>query len=231
MMAAALAAGVLPCVERLLRRAWEAPEAAEATLAHSLTEGCFEAGLLAPLLAYGEPRQAAALVATVRKLLVCRAAPLLLLVCGGDTAHGPCAEASHLALDLLGVAGVWMQMGVGCGAMWQAQGDLSEEQVAAPAAAGPGAGRQLALVVSRAASDWLPPLSRLFEALAPLLLGGRATKPSIFKQVCIFCLRPLLVWLPLLARCGGVEQGTADMPATAGDWRRWLLEELRVVLQ
>ncbi|PNG99767.1 hypothetical protein TSOC_014449, partial [Tetrabaena socialis] len=70
MTAAALAAGVLPCVERLLRRSWKAPEAAEATLAHSLTEGCFEAGLLAPLLAYGEPRQAAALVATVRKLLV-----------------------------------------------------------------------------------------------------------------------------------------------------------------
>ncbi|PNH04683.1 hypothetical protein TSOC_009138 [Tetrabaena socialis] len=229
MTAAALAAGVLPCVERLLRRSWKAPEAAEATLAHSLTEGCFEAGLLAPLLAYGEPRQAAALVATVRKLLVSRAAPLLLLLCEGDAAHGPCAEAGYLALDLLGVAGVWMRMGVGCGAMWQAQGDLSEEQVAAPAAAGPGAGRQLALVVSRAASDWLPPLSRLFEALAPLLLGGRATKPSNFKQVGIFCLRPLLLWLPLLARCGGVEQGAAGVPATAGDWRRWLLEEMRVV--
>ncbi|PNH05585.1 hypothetical protein TSOC_008155, partial [Tetrabaena socialis] len=65
MTPAALAAGVLPCLERLLRRA---PEAGGVDLRRCLLpKKVFDLESLAPLLAYGEPRQAAALVATEQR--------------------------------------------------------------------------------------------------------------------------------------------------------------------
>ncbi|PNH03350.1 hypothetical protein TSOC_010567 [Tetrabaena socialis] len=235
MTAAALAAGMLPCLERLLRRGGQAPgEAGEVPnlqLCLLLKAEVFDLESLAPLLAYGEPRQAAALVATVRKLLACRAAPASLRqLCAGDAVRGPGShpEAVLLALRILEVAQQWMLAGARYAVVWQVPIAPPEMRAAAVAAVAVGPGRQLALVVSRAASDWLPLLSRLFEALAPLLLGTVPADSGLMHNA-VTCLKPLLVWLPLLARCGGVEQGTADVPATTSGWRRWLLEEMRVV--
>ncbi|PNH03349.1 hypothetical protein TSOC_010565 [Tetrabaena socialis] len=229
MTAAALAAGVLPCLERLLRRA---SEDGDADLRRCrLLDKVFDLESLAPLLAYGEPRQAAALVATVRKLLVCRAAPdLLLLLCAGGAVPGlaPQPEAVLLALRILEVVQQWMLAGACCDAVWQVPFAPPEAQAAAVAAVAAGPGRQLALVVSRAASDWLPPLSRLFEAMAPLLPGAVPANSGLMNNAAS-CLRPLLAWVSLLARCGGVEPAAAASLATAGGWRQWLLVEMRAV--
>ncbi|PNH05228.1 hypothetical protein TSOC_008525 [Tetrabaena socialis] len=66
---ALLAGGLLPCVERLLRRAGEEPLGPESDVVKGMH--CCEHSwqLWCLLLAYGEPRQGAALVATVGKLL------------------------------------------------------------------------------------------------------------------------------------------------------------------
>ncbi|PNH03347.1 hypothetical protein TSOC_010569 [Tetrabaena socialis] len=113
-------------------------------------------------------------------------------------------------------------------AVWQVPIASPGVRVAAGATVAAVPGRQLALVVSRAASDWLPLLSRPFEALAPLLLGTVPANNRLMHSA-VTCLKPLLVWLPLLARCGGVEQAAAATSGAAGGWRRWLLEEMRVV--
>ncbi|KXZ45628.1 hypothetical protein GPECTOR_52g3 [Gonium pectorale] len=70
-VAAALEGGLLRCLERLMRRAGRDPQGPEAAVLRSLGglgDRSFWSYLM-PLLAYGEPRQAAALVATLRKLL------------------------------------------------------------------------------------------------------------------------------------------------------------------
>ncbi|KXZ42646.1 hypothetical protein GPECTOR_128g549 [Gonium pectorale] len=70
LLAAALDAGLLPCLERLLRRAAREPDGPEAAFYRCaftyLSSDNYV--LLAMLLAYGDPRQAAALVATLAKL-------------------------------------------------------------------------------------------------------------------------------------------------------------------
>ncbi|PNH02471.1 hypothetical protein TSOC_011548 [Tetrabaena socialis] len=76
-LAAVLAGGLLPCLERLLRRAGEEPDGPESAVVGALLrqteQGVRQLGqtwqLWAHLLEYGEPRQAAALVATLGKLL------------------------------------------------------------------------------------------------------------------------------------------------------------------
>ncbi|KXZ56285.1 hypothetical protein GPECTOR_1g25 [Gonium pectorale] len=70
LVAAALDAGVLPCLERLLRRAARAPDGPEAAFC-GRTFGCAHRDqyvLMSMLLAYGDPRQATALVATLDKV-------------------------------------------------------------------------------------------------------------------------------------------------------------------
>ncbi|PNH06872.1 hypothetical protein TSOC_006725 [Tetrabaena socialis] len=67
--AAALAGGVLPCLERLLRRAGEEPPGPESDVVKAMLRCERSWQLWSLLLAYGEQRQAAALVATVGKLL------------------------------------------------------------------------------------------------------------------------------------------------------------------
>ncbi|GFR50270.1 hypothetical protein Agub_g12457, partial [Astrephomene gubernaculifera] len=70
MLAAALAGGMLPCLERLLRRAGEATKCPEADfLIGLLAEDKGDPSLFLSLLAYGEPRQVAALVASMAKVL------------------------------------------------------------------------------------------------------------------------------------------------------------------
>ncbi|PNH07473.1 Trafficking protein particle complex subunit 8 [Tetrabaena socialis] len=68
-LAAALAGGLLPSLERLLRRAGEEPDGQESMVVRGMLGAAQPGNLWAHLLAYGEPRQAAALVATLGKLL------------------------------------------------------------------------------------------------------------------------------------------------------------------
>ncbi|PNH08883.1 hypothetical protein TSOC_004546 [Tetrabaena socialis] len=68
-LAAALAGGLLPSLERLLRRAGEEPDGQESMVVRGMLDAEQPGNLWAHLLAYGEPRQAAALVATLGKLL------------------------------------------------------------------------------------------------------------------------------------------------------------------
>ncbi|PNH03699.1 hypothetical protein TSOC_010214 [Tetrabaena socialis] len=68
-LAAVLAGGLLPCLERLLRRAGEEPDGPESTVVAALLREGHTWHQWAPLLEYGEPQQAAALVAALVKLL------------------------------------------------------------------------------------------------------------------------------------------------------------------
>ncbi|KXZ41485.1 hypothetical protein GPECTOR_438g319 [Gonium pectorale] len=70
LVAAALDAGVLPCLERLLRCASRAPDGPEAAFCRGVFAHLNSSSyaMMALLLAYGDPRQAAALVATLGKL-------------------------------------------------------------------------------------------------------------------------------------------------------------------
>ncbi|KXZ49694.1 hypothetical protein GPECTOR_20g551 [Gonium pectorale] len=71
LVAAALDAGLLPCLERMLRRAALAPDGPEAALfCRVFGSMCrHNYAVMALLLAHGEPQQAAALVATLAKLV------------------------------------------------------------------------------------------------------------------------------------------------------------------
>ncbi|PNG99936.1 hypothetical protein TSOC_014269, partial [Tetrabaena socialis] len=69
LVTAFLAGGALPCVERLLRRAGEEPLGPESDAVKAMHRCERSWQLWCLLLAYGEPRQGAALVATVGKLL------------------------------------------------------------------------------------------------------------------------------------------------------------------
>ncbi|PNH03170.1 hypothetical protein TSOC_010805, partial [Tetrabaena socialis] len=152
----ALAGGWLPCLERLLRRGSEGPAGPELVLSTSAlflqesatVEDCPMAWRhLAVLLAYGEPRQAAALVATLGKLL--RAASPACLAVAASTG------------------------------------------LATPAVA-------LALMLSYAMCEWLPPLARL---------AARAIQAA-----------------ELLAGAGSGGGGDPDDDGCGG-WRQLLLEE------
>ncbi|PNH12905.1 hypothetical protein TSOC_000096 [Tetrabaena socialis] len=68
-LAAVLAGGLLPCLERLLRRGGAEPNGPESLVLGALLRSDHAWHLWAHLLEYGEPRQAAALVATLGKLL------------------------------------------------------------------------------------------------------------------------------------------------------------------
>ncbi|KAG2501472.1 hypothetical protein HYH03_001251 [Edaphochlamys debaryana] len=131
-VAAALAGGALPFLERLLRRAGTAPEGLEGVTLAYLGSGELDCAL--PLLAYGEPRQAAAFVATVTKLLRRTKARVLL----GVQVHGD---------------------GIGLALASDLANSVSALLRSTPAASPP-LGR-LALVLSLALPEWLPELSRL----------------------------------------------------------------------
>ncbi|KXZ48228.1 hypothetical protein GPECTOR_29g132 [Gonium pectorale] len=137
-VAAALEGGLLRCLERLLRRAGRDPQGREVAMLRRL--GRLGDGslwpYLAPLMAYGEPRQAAALVATLRKLL--------------------------RTVDLWGMLAAWSEWASkknSYGGFLQALYDILYEAPLADAVPEEGlssASQQLLRLLSCAASDWLP---------------------------------------------------------------------------
>ncbi|KAG2486372.1 hypothetical protein HYH03_014952 [Edaphochlamys debaryana] len=143
-VAAALAGGALPFLERLLRRAGDEPQGLEAgVLTHMGRAGTGSFADVIPLLVYGEPLQAAALVATVTKLLRRTQAEALL---GGEEPRGD--EVGPLAAVglLTAVLSVDLPVGESC----------------------PSALSRLAQVLSLALPEWLPELSRLVRQAAAL---------------------------------------------------------------
>ncbi|PNH09336.1 hypothetical protein TSOC_004070 [Tetrabaena socialis] len=216
----ALVGGWLPCLERLLRCGGEDPAGLEAILALNSLAFCVPAVQpgpltwrhLAVLLAYGEPCQAAALVATLGKLL--HAVDTSALV--EPTRTCGCIAAAAAPWALRGAIEAWEA----------ASGAAVSEALTAALPAQSAAGRQLALMVSCAACEWLPPLARLaMRAIEPTTLcsvGGQlrsipaAADASQYDAVGISAtlLRPVLGWLPVLAqRCTMAAVGEA---ATVG---------------
>ncbi|PNH07898.1 hypothetical protein TSOC_005594 [Tetrabaena socialis] len=133
-LAVALAGGVLPCLERLLRRAGEEPCGPEADVWWALSEKNDMWHLWAQLWAYGEPRQAAALVTTLGKLL---------RRTGPACARGPCSKAACVNAFVLLCDGV----------LGSALAEVTEVGQAVAA--------QIWRLRVYAACEWLPELSRI----------------------------------------------------------------------
>ncbi|KXZ45650.1 hypothetical protein GPECTOR_52g5 [Gonium pectorale] len=185
-VAAALEGGLLRCLERLMRRAGRDPQSLEAAMLRSLGglgDRSFWSYLM-PLLAYGEPRQAAALVATLRKLL---------------RTVGPRAMLAEWA--------EWVSSDSSYEGLLQPVFDvLYEARLLDAAGAAPGEGpspasQQLLRLVSCAACEWLPELARaVLSEEASDALG--AAGPI-----------PILNWLQLLsARCASQHGTPASYP-------------------
>ncbi|KXZ49063.1 hypothetical protein GPECTOR_23g148 [Gonium pectorale] len=155
-VAAALGSGLLRCVEHLMRRAGRDPQGPEAAVLRELGHNGDRSlwPYLALLLAYGEPRQAAALLATMRKVL--RTAGVRATVAewaSEGTSHQGSLQA---VLDILYDAPL---------------------MVATPVAPGEGispALQQLLRLLCCAACEWLPELARavLSEEPSEALSGG-----------------------------------------------------------
>ncbi|PNH03012.1 hypothetical protein TSOC_010962 [Tetrabaena socialis] len=201
-VAAALAGGLLPLWERLLRCAGRQPDCAEAALLSHMLASPANHARIWDLLAYGDVRQAAALVATWGKLLRTLAVPQLLcsISMGGamDDGSGHTALACALvdfAMDLLtssfdrlAEAGLPHPDGM----------DSSAPQL------------QLALLVSYAVCDWLPPLARLAnEGLQLTALSGPSAAGAGWRQV-------LLQEIGAVPLLGATCQYTLGMVSTYG---------------
>ncbi|KXZ50028.1 hypothetical protein GPECTOR_18g180 [Gonium pectorale] len=225
-VAAALDGGLLRCLERLLRRAGRAPGGPEAAVVRAL--GCLGSfwSYLMPLLAYGEPRQAAALVATLRKLL---------------RTVGPRAMLAEWA--------EWVSRDSNHDGLLQAVFDiLTEAPLLDVSGAAPGEGpspasQQLLRLLSCAVCELLPELTRA-------VLSEEASE-ALGAAVPI----PVLMWLQLLAArcasqpgtpassppahetaggaeaisCAAAEPGGEAATADGGGWQALLLEEVGAV--
>ncbi|PNH10259.1 hypothetical protein TSOC_002986 [Tetrabaena socialis] len=207
-VAAVLAGGLLPCLERLLRRTGEEPDGPESAAVEALLRQERPWRLWAHLLEYGEPRQAAALVATLGKLLrransnpalparaetfstqTCTTVLMgpLLPECGLAQAQG-----RQLALLLVYAVCAWLP----------ALSDLVLEAKAGQAA--PGSESFEAQLIPLL--YWLPLLAyRCWGADGALASAGPSTAAAT------------------------ADAGGPNAADGAGGWRRLLLEEVRVV--
>ncbi|GLC37288.1 hypothetical protein PLESTB_001139900 [Pleodorina starrii] len=160
---AALAGELLPGLEALLRRAGrEASQSPgpQREIAQGLIRGLLATGVqlgLGPLLAHGEPRQAAALLTTLTKLL--RRVP-------SESDHvfnrGVVDLTTSCLGTLLGHLGDWVE--VGCVAAGGDQQHQQQQQQQHPLELRPqlsAATAQLGLMLSYAACEWLPLLHGL----------------------------------------------------------------------
>ncbi|KAG2481929.1 hypothetical protein HYH03_019117 [Edaphochlamys debaryana] len=154
-VAAAAAGGALPLLEGLLRRTGRSPAGPEAALLSRVRSqgGSGDWWPAVPLLAYGPPLQAAALLATATKLLRVTPARCLLQYSGSTEAQG-----------LAFVADV-----VGLLAFAPAPVNIGRTKNGDPAR---GPLRQLSLVLSPALPEWVRQLARLLREAAALEEGA-----------------------------------------------------------
>ncbi|GLC60362.1 hypothetical protein PLESTB_001604100 [Pleodorina starrii] len=189
--APALSAGWLPCLELLLRRAAREPHCPEAAAVLQATNP--DRPRLVQALAYGSRDQAATLVTTLGKLLWRRLAAadsegnpgLAAAAALADPIYQWALQAVHRVLD-------WME----------AAPPPPEDQQAA-------AQRQLSDLLSHAAGEWLPPLSRLAKLS---LMNAETRSASAVGPPAGWdtALLPLLRVLPALAaRCLTADEAEA----------------------
>ncbi|GFR44844.1 hypothetical protein Agub_g6187 [Astrephomene gubernaculifera] len=233
-VAAALAGGFLPCLERLLRRTGVDFHNLETVLANALLGRSNSPQWLIALLAYGEERQAAALVVTVGKLLR-RADPRVVAT--------PLGLRTWALLEVVGTIAT---------VLWPPAEPKADVEASAPQQ------RQLGLLTSCMLCEWLPPLSRLLQrrtvpAAAASAEQHRSTLPgaALSESACVKALRGVLPWVSALAlQC--LDPGSSRLVGTAAaasgsaapaaapatpadacvshvDWRLLLLEEVDVV--
>ncbi|PNH09334.1 hypothetical protein TSOC_004072 [Tetrabaena socialis] len=198
----ALAGGWLPCLERLLRRGGEDPGGPESRLA--LNSLALSVPDVKPCTLTWRHFAAAGLVATLGKLL--HAADLAALV--EPTTEDDCIAAAAALGALRGAIEEWEA----------ASGAAASEASTAALPAQSAAGRQLALMVSCAACEWLPPLARLAMRAMQLrsvpAAAGASQDDAVRTSVPLFL--PLLSWLPVLAqRCTFAAGGAAAAGAPA----------------
>ncbi|KXZ44349.1 hypothetical protein GPECTOR_69g442 [Gonium pectorale] len=217
-LAAALAGGVLPLTEMLLRRAIVGEHVPAAITRGLLGGSAFAASaFLAPLLAYGEPHQAAALVATVGKVLALTD-PRVVIAAAWEPQEDTQQCVVNAACDLLVWGLHW----------WEETAANDANSYASAAAAGPSAApsvrQRLARILSCAACAWLPALSGLLssavQALAPAAKeessgsspppDGNASTAGAFTL-----LGAVLPWLPLLARARELRTAAAGSGAAS----------------
>ncbi|KXZ44192.1 hypothetical protein GPECTOR_71g553 [Gonium pectorale] len=210
------AGGVLSLTEMLLRRGNR--EHVPAAITRALLGGTtFDpSAFLAPLLAHGEPRQAAALVATIGKVLT-RADPRVVTVAAWDPRKDTQQCVVNAACDLLTWGLRWWEE-TAAAADDAADADADAAAAAAGASSTPRLQRRLARVLSCAACAWIPPLSRLVssavQALAPGAKegsGGSSPPPDRKASAAgaFTLLGAVLPWLPLLARARELRTAAA----------------------
>ncbi|KXZ48293.1 hypothetical protein GPECTOR_29g69 [Gonium pectorale] len=226
-LAVALDGGLLRCLERLMRRAGRDPQGPESRLLQGLMIRVYHCqsfwSYFAPLLAYGEPRQAAALLATLRKLLPTVDTRVL----GAESKAADADGHDRLAFIFAGVL-----TGVLDAARAAVRGQAEVAAALAPGDEPPSpASQQLLSLLSFAACEWLPELSHC-------LLSRGVALPEFHSA--------LLAWLPLLAgRCVVQPCAAADRSPTDDDtdggangsgkavdnrgWRALLMEEVGAV--
>ncbi|KXZ50025.1 hypothetical protein GPECTOR_18g178 [Gonium pectorale] len=223
-VAAALEGGLLRCLERLMRRAGRDPQGREAAVVRALG-GLRDRSFwsyLAPLLAYGEARQVAALVATLRKLLRTVGPRAMLAGCASeDSSRQGFLQA---VFDILGAAPPWD---------------------AAAAASGDGASpalQQLLCLLTCAACEWLPELARavLSEEPSEALGAGMPVAILTWLQLLAACCAsqpgtpassPPACQTDggaAAASCAAAELG-GEAAVHDGSWRALLLEEVGAV--
>ncbi|PNH11018.1 hypothetical protein TSOC_002163 [Tetrabaena socialis] len=230
-LAGALAGGLLPCLERALRRAGQAPtDGTDSAFIAMLVSFGNQGGLwplVARALAYGEPQQAAALVATLGKALRTLAVPFLKAGALDTERLCPLAErVAALAKQLLLDAVNWLEAaGVQGGG------------TAASASAGSPPQQQLRRLLSYAVCEWLPPLCDLVSYCTTLALAGQIDmqsptySPSVEGVSSSATVRNR--WLPVLARRAersDIEARAVPGCGAAGDgWRQLLRGSMGVV--
>ncbi|KXZ47164.1 hypothetical protein GPECTOR_37g170 [Gonium pectorale] len=239
-VAAALSGGLLPCLEYLLRSAGRGPAGGWQAAAVRELAAWLEAQLAA-LLAYGDEREAAALVTTLGKLLRrALADPRVLEGAWEPRANFWQAVLSIVSALLPGIGGnhdpssdVTASEGGAPEAAAGPQepepeaagaGGAAEAEVEVPHPASSPASQQLASVLSFAACHWLPPLSRLAQAAltsrplctGPPCDGGGSGGGGIATETARHLLLASLEWLPLLAACCGPQESAAGPEGPKG---------------
>ncbi|GFR45657.1 hypothetical protein Agub_g7068, partial [Astrephomene gubernaculifera] len=243
-LTAALAGGLLPCLERLLRRAGQLPLGPEAGVLRKLLGGDPEScsGYLVALLGHGDQREAVSLLATLGKLL--RVAEAAFRMAKSDSAPFASSDEDGLGTPIcivraacLGLIGQVVPMDAGR----QQEGELSPVD-------------QWMRLQSYAAAAWLPTLSRILRHTADRVLQELRRRPggSVLdkanEQMVWILVSAVLGWLDLMlhrfsqdfgvgsrqkarAEASNGAAGKWDEASEGGDdgWQQFLLEEVRVV--
>ncbi|KAG2495638.1 hypothetical protein HYH03_006238 [Edaphochlamys debaryana] len=220
-LSAPLRAGCLPALELVIRRAGEEPEGPYGAVLSALCSAPDHAfaSLLRALLAYGEPRQGAALVSSMATVLRRTAA-------NAASTPGAWRPGEHVGL---------------------ASFDLTVRLLKDTARASKCGGltapeRRLSLLLSLGAAEWLPPLGLLTRRVADWAVGsavaGQASSSLAARLWANYCgrlLDGLLVWVAAATAAQPQPPGSAPGSGSCGPgprlsaWQRFAVEEAGAV--